>query len=520
MPSPISQDSSSILENGHWEEITPDWRRVSVSTQPTDTTKEWAKLVRPGGFWKSATTRRILNGNGNDRGGGGGSPGGRRTAYLDGVRGFAALLVYCGHHQLWAHESVGGEQVFENAFGYNRQYYFAALPGIRTFFCGGHFAVSVFFVLSGYVLAAKPLTLLAEGDYVKLGENLASSLFRRWLRLFLPVIATTFLYMTSWHLLGIRGTPDPRGNYRDELWNWYCELKNFSFIFRSGGEPWFPYNFHAWSIPVELKGSMLIYAALQAFSRCTRNARLACEVGLIFYFMYIADGWYCSLFMAGMLLCDLDLLARNNNLPQVVTRLEPHKHTLSYTAFGASIYLGGVPSRNADINVLKSSPGWSLLSHLKPQAVFDYKWFYLFWAATLLVASLPRIQRLKAFFETRFNQYLGRISFSLYLVHGPVLWTLGDRVYAATGWLRESHAVNFPGWINRFPLPKVGPLGLELGFLLPQVILLPFTLWLAEIATRVIDEPSVRFAQWAYSKTQTGSGSSASSPLSPANVKL
>jgi hypothetical protein len=35
--------------------------------------------------------------------------------------------------------------------GYDGKYYFACLPGIRTLFSGGHFAVSVFFVLSGYI---------------------------------------------------------------------------------------------------------------------------------------------------------------------------------------------------------------------------------------------------------------------------------------------------------------------------------------------------------------------------------
>ncbi|ODH45882.1 hypothetical protein GX48_08041 [Paracoccidioides brasiliensis] len=497
-----------FLGNGNWEEITPEWRPISV--QASDTTKEWAKLVRPAGLWKSATSRRIGNG------GGGGGPGGRRTAYLDGIRGFAAFLVYCGHHQLWTHEMMSAEEIFENAFGYKGRFYFALLPGIRVFFSGGHFAVSVFFVLSGYVLAAKPLSLMVDGDYVKLGENIASSLFRRWLRLFLPVIATTFLYMTSWHVLGIRTEPKPCMTYREELWNWYSEFKNFSHIFRTGSDPWFSYNFHVWSIPVEFKGSMLIYTSLQAFSRCTRNARLWCEVGLIFYFMYITDGAHFSLFVAGMLLCDLDLLARNNNLPRFIANMEPHKRTLAYIALGISIYLGGVPSQSADIQVLRSSPGWYLLSFFKPQAVFDYKWFFLFWAATLIVAAIPRIPALKFFFETPFNQYLGRISFSFYLVHGPILWTLGDRIYAATGWLRESHAVNLPGWINRFPLPKVGPLGLELAFLLPQLILLPLTLWLAEIATRLIDEPSVKLAQWAYSKTQPSS----SQQSCTVNVKL
>jgi peptidoglycan/LPS O-acetylase OafA/YrhL len=117
------------------------------------------------------------------------------------------------------------------------------------------------------------------------------------------------------------------------------------------------------------------------------------------------------------------------------------------------------------------------------------------------VASISRISVLKAFFETRFNQYLGRISFAFYLVHGPILWSLGDRVYAAVGWTKESHALAAPGWINIFPLPKTGPFGLELSFLLPQLVLLPLTLWVAEIATTLIDEPSVKFSQWLYSQT-------------------
>ncbi|KAK2797406.1 hypothetical protein FQN50_009207 [Emmonsiellopsis sp. PD_5] len=532
----------AILENGHWEEITPDWRPISAQV-PDNTTTEWAKLVRPSGLWKSAAARGLGSGMGmingareaheGKAGGGGGlldAPGegtgpraARRTAYLDGIRGFAAFLVYWHHHQLWAHEAVAGD-VLENAFGYNRQYFFACLPFVRTFFTGGHLAVSVFFVLSGYVLSAKPLSLLAEGDLVRFSDNIASALFRRWLRLFLPVIATTFIYMSFLHLFNIRATPEIKASWREEVWNWYCEMKNFSFIFRTGGEPWFPYNFHAWSIPVEFKGSILIYTALPAFSRCTRNARLWCELGLMFYFMYIADGWYCSLFMSGMLLCDLDLLARNHNLPRFLTRLAPHRTRLAYAALTISLYLGGVPSLNADMNVLQQSPGWSLLSHFKPQAAYDYKWFYLFLAASTLVASIPHIPPLRTFFESRFNQYLGRISFALYLVHGPVLWVLGDRLYAAVGWLNESHALKIPGWINRFPLSRGGPLGLEVAFLLPHLVLLPLTLWLAEITTRLVDEPSVRFAQWAYARARgAGAASSSSSvvlsPVAGVNVK-
>ncbi|KAK5358834.1 hypothetical protein LTR20_010799 [Exophiala xenobiotica] len=477
----MSLQKDSLLEKGYWKSLDPVSEPSSASRA-----KQWLlNLVKPS-FMTKAQPRHEKS---------------RRTAYLDGLRGFAALIVYFGHHELWAHDALSPDQILENAYGYDNQRYFACLPFIRTFFSGGHFAVTVFFVMSAFVLSMKPMAMIHSGEYMRLGDNLASALFRRWLRLFIPVLCTTFLYMTSWHVFKYRVESEPKSSYREELWNWYCGFKNFSFVFTTGGNPWFSYDFHTWSIPVEFRGSIVIYTALQAFSRCTRNARLWCELCLIFYFMYIVDGSFCAIFMAGMFLCDIDLLEQGQKLPYLVSSMGRFKTPMYYGLFLVSLYLGGCPAYSSDIHVLKNSPGWYYLSLLKPQAVFDYKWFYLFWASTFLVASISRIPVLKAFFETRFNQYLGRISFAFYLVHGPILWSLGDRVYAAVGWTRESHALTAPGWINIFPLPKTGPFGLELSFLLPQLVLLPLTLWVAEIATTLIDEPSVKFSQWLYSQT-------------------
>lgn len=477
----MSTKRDNMLEAGRWEPI-----KIEPTVPIHVRARAWCTdLVRPSILGRERKASKNL----------------RRTAYLDGLRGFSAFLVYWGHHQLRAHESMPADLILENAFGYDKQYYFACIPGIRTFFSGGHFAVTVFFVISGYVLSTKPLSLIQAGEHSKLGDNLASALFRRWLRLHIPVICTTFLYMSSWHAFGLWADQPPLSSYREEALNWYREFKNYSFVFRTGGESWFTYNFHVWSIPVEMRGSLVIYTALIAFSRCTRNARLWCEVGLVFYFMYIVDGWFCSMFMSGMLLCDLDLLAASDNLPAFFTSLEGFKSTIFYSFFIVSIYLGGVPHHSADVNVLKESPGWHYLAFLKPQAVFDYKWFYLFWAATFLVASIPHIPWLKSFFENRFNQYLGRISFAFYLIHGPVLWILGDRLYAAAGWSKESQALTLLRWINIFPLPKIGPLGMELSFLVPHLVILPITFWLAELTTKLFDEPSVRFAQWAYGRT-------------------
>lgn len=429
----------------------------------------------------------------------------RPTAYLDGLRGFAAFLVYWHHHELWVHGWTNQNAIFENGFGYDGKYYMAAFPGIRNFFTGGHYAVSTFFIISGYVLSLKPLSLLQAGELAKLGDNLASAFFRRWPRLYIPLIVVAFTYAMSWHLFGLWVNGQKRaGSWTDEVWTFYTEFKNFSFVFKEGGVPWLSYNFHLWSIPVEFKGSMVVYAAQLALSRSSRNARLWCQAFLVYYFMFIADGWYCAMFCTGMLLCDLDLLAKKGELPCFLLRLEPIKDFIYYHLFVFSLYLGGIPSQNSDVQNLQKSRGWYYLAWFKPQAVFDYKWFYLWLAATFLVASIPRIPWLKRFFETKFCQYLGRISFALYMVHGPVLWTMGDRLYAAVGWKTDDHVKVIPHWVDKLHLPKSGPLGLEVSFLMPHLILLPLTLALAEAVTRWVDTPSVTFASWLYRKTLGG----------------
>lgn len=316
--------------------------------------------------------------------------------------------------------------------------------------------------------------------------------------MFAPVAFVTFCYMTSWHLLGVKTEVEPQSTYGRELWQWYKEFKNFSFIFHTPQTPGLTSSFHVWSIHTEFRGSVVIYTSLLAISRMTRHARLMCSLGLIAYFLTIVDGWYCAMFVMGMIQCDLNGLAISGNLPKSIRKLAPYKNILAWTFLAIGLYLGGCPAATTDHTTLYKSPGWHYLAYLKPEALWDYKWFFLFWAATFTVASIPHIPILKRFFELRFNQYLGKISFSFYLVHGPILWTIADRFYAATGCARNSHSTVASRWVNLLPIPAHGPVGLELNFLLPHLLILPITLWTAEIVTKMVDEPCVRFSHWLY----------------------
>ncbi|CAL3970009.1 hypothetical protein PZA11_006328 [Diplocarpon coronariae] len=480
----ISPDSDNLLEKGQWQGVGATDTQLPLLRRALRIFKD---IIRPAILTKGPPAKNQLS----------------RTAYLDGLRGFAALLVYVHHHELWVRETDGDAEIFENGFGYNGRYHLATFPFIRLIFCGGHFAVPIFFVVSAYALSVKPLSLIHAGELNKLSDSFSSSIFRRWMRLWMPVATTTFIYMTLCHYPGFY-TDDyvHQATYREEVWEWYTKLKNFSFMFDTGGNPFFPFNGHLWTIPVEFKGSVAVYMALISFSRFTQTARLACTLALIYYFIYVADGCFYAMFMAGVLLADLDLLALSHRLPRFLARLEPYKELIYVHLLVLGCYLGGAPAHDQDVMHLRATRGWYYLSFLKPQAAFNYKWFFMFWAALFTVSAVPRLGPIRRFFESRFCQYLGKISFGLYLVHGPVLCILGDRLYSAVGWVRVRHETGIPLWVNAWPMSHAGPLGLEWAFLVPHLILLPFTLWMAEICTRFIDTPSIKIGQTLHRRFQ------------------
>lgn len=104
---------------------------------------------------------------------------------------------------------------------------------------------------------------------------------------------------------------------------------------------------------------------------------------------------------------------------------------------------------------------------------------------------------------------LGKHSFALYLVHGPLIGILGERLFYLTGVKSPSDLnsfVKFGALYNRWHdaswwlLPDGGPVAFEPNFLFCVAICIPFMLYGAEIGTRMFDLPSVKVSNWMYRK--------------------
>ncbi|TAQ87396.1 hypothetical protein B7494_g4278 [Chlorociboria aeruginascens] len=115
----------------------------------------------------------------------------RPTSWLDGVRGVAALGVYIFHTAACWAPTIAAWHSDET------QNSILQMPVLRTLFVSGGPAISLFFVLSGYVLTHKSLRWIREGSMHQVYPAVASSMFRRGFRLYLPPLLLTFCEMLA-----------------------------------------------------------------------------------------------------------------------------------------------------------------------------------------------------------------------------------------------------------------------------------------------------------------------------------
>lgn len=417
--------------------------------------------------------------------------------HLDGLRGVAAFMVYMAHWMSYWYECDNG---FCWGWGYrDSNRLFATLPFVRVFFTGGNAAVAIFFVLSGYVLSVSPLRMLHNEDLPsRVRRNLVSASIRRPFRLFIPPIAVSLLMALSMHLpFGLApwlSWPTPADNLFIELWTWLRETAIVLYPFVDSGPfgRWFRYDPPTWTIAIELGGSLAVFLLIGVLSAVRPRVRLLsfCAVGVAFAIMY---EWALSMFVAGLLLALNDLSALD---AAFLKRASPQIRTaVFHTLFFMGWYLLSQPTGMREPEQALGTPGWYVLTSLTPSNYLEYWRFWEIPGAALLVYGVLRIEWLQRFLSSRPLRYLGRVSFSFYLIHIPFLWTLGDRICRVLG--RYKFTEEPQHWYDgMLAIPDIGPIGLTSGFVASQAIILPINLALGEVGTRLLDQPSVKVGKW------------------------
>jgi peptidoglycan/LPS O-acetylase OafA/YrhL len=255
------------------------------------------------------------------------------------------------------------------------------------------------------------------------------------------------------------------------------------------------YDPNLWTLPIEFDYSLVVLLCSAAFLRLHPLIRLCLSFCLVIYCSYLAY-WTAFLFISGMFLCDLNNHLEENGSTLVLegsvddidleSNSKPEPGILIKifwtTLLILDLYVMSIPEYGRGA---KNSTGYETLVIMVPPKyaqVPDHFWMSI--SAALLVLIINRAPHLQAIFTNRLSQYLGRISYGLYLVHGPLLWSLG-RATAKV-------AVTYTG--------QETDAQYGLGIFLSACITYPVIILAAHLATHYVDMKSVQLGRWLYEK--------------------
>lgn len=310
-----------------------------------------------------------------------------RIEWLDSIRGLAAMAVLFNH----SFEFFQGASFFK---------WVTELPVIGIV-RDARSAVTMFFVLSGFVLALPYVRARSDGTFR--GIKLSSFYFRRFTRIWIPWFA---IFVLSW----IAKDAIPRGfatipaltEWAQNFWQGRFTaaevVKQMMFVFHDSTRLLLPQD---WSLGVELKGSLLMPVFIFLFRK---NVWALAAVGVGFLVLF-PMGVYYATFVLGVLLA--------GNVERVGRWFEARTKSERVALFGIGLVLFNVRY-------------WS-------RAESWIHWDRSLWCVAsvgcaVLLGSVLGSGALQRMLSRPFFVFLGRISYSLYLVQFLVLLTVAPQV--------------------------------------------------------------------------------------------
>jgi len=373
-----------------------------------------------------------------------------RLAHLDGLRGMAAMIVVLSHcAQSFQPALLSGKPGGLPAF-----VWISRTP--LTLLFDPELGVAIFFVLSGFVLAASVTATPA---------SFAELAVRRWIRLAGPILATSLVIWAAVQagLLGNRALAAQNGSdWLAMNFAWLSiEDNNLALlvwqslvdIFARGRHWW---NFALWTMPIELWGSLGLFACYALLRRkAPPVGRLLVAIALMALLWRSAYGG----FAAGAALFESSGLLPSSSRWRAVAA------PAGAALLGIGLVLGGTPYNIFD------TPYWPPYLRLAPLIDNPVLAAHRLGALCIVAATLL-LPGLRHFLTLRPLRWLGRVSFMVYLLHVILICTLYSRLVL---------------WLS----PQLG-YHASTGLALP--VFLAALLAAARVATSLFDAPSIRLA--------------------------
>ncbi|KAK2738378.1 hypothetical protein FQN57_007055 [Myotisia sp. PD_48] len=376
------------------------------------------------------------------------------TRWADGLRGIASLFVVASHITLCFARSVVPPATSRDGPSRPFQRPYLRLIG------QGNAAVAVFFVLLGFVNSLKTIQLSRSGRVSDGLLALSTASFRRTSRLVFPAAIVTII---SWFCcqIGLYGlsrksdaywlqatTPEPSAS-------WFEAFKSLGWeLIATWVKADNKYDQPQWALPHLFLGSLYIYMVLLATANATPAFRLAAEVALWFWGWVARDSIIQPNVYAGMILAELSFLPppkRSSNLVKV----------LPFCGVALGLYLCSYPDSFAEYAPWSRQLQQLGLNIFPKHAMLGRVWPNL--GAQVLCFSVMYSPHMRQVLSTAWLKWLGGLSFSIYLLHGPLMRTVLAWVVFGPRSILESTPVTGETTVDSSgPIPQPGDLSIAL----------------------------------------------------------
>ena len=324
----------------------------------------------------------------------------KKLAYIDGLKGIGALMVYFCHFVFAFYYAA--YSLLPEASHTQSQIEITLGKTPLNLLYSGNAAVCLFLVFSGFVLC---LSYFRSGRDKK---RLKTSAWKRYFRL-MPMILVSNLLIFLLMSLGLYRNAETAVLTKSEAW--FAGFNQFapdffgmlyeSLIgcFLTGSND---YNGVLWTIPYLFWGALVVYLAAYLVGK---NPLRYIAYAVMIIVSLTTDIYFAGVFL-GFVLCDLFCTQEK------IMELWRKYAVLPLLSFAAGVYLLSYPSIGSDMTGTMYAilpPAYTVVYHMA--------------GAVGLLAGVLGLSGLQRFFGAKPFCFLGDISYSLYLLHFPVVAT-------------------------------------------------------------------------------------------------
>lgn len=323
----------------------------------------------------------------------------QRISWIDGLKGISCILIFIHHFSLSFYPST--------YYGDSTPVHLSLALFLSNnpfgFFLNGHFFVCIFCILSGIVISYQLFKHSNDISY------LSQSLFKRYFRLSIPICIISFIVYLFLHFGLFQNLSVATITESPWLSSFYTEalhLKDvftysfFDVLFKSDAT----FCTAFWMITYIFYGTFL--SSVLCIISTNRSKRI-----LFFYFIvfiaFLRQDSLLSCFVLGTIIAYILFYL---TIPQNII-----SYLLGILFVILGIFLGSYPT------ILSPSPCYAFLNHLSSMLT-PYKFYHTI-GAFLLIMGIHMFSPFGTLLSSSFFTKLGSISFSLYLVHIPFLFS-------------------------------------------------------------------------------------------------